>query len=432
MDTATQTKMTDLPESWAVDHIDTGPGNGLNVRAATQAALRAPLASLELADLAGPGTRICIALGDPGKHGAAQLEALAVLIETLRSAGVRPADIMLLASAAFLQWGGLDLPEDITVSIHDPADLRAFSALGSVDGVALEVNQHASGADLLIGIALLGTDDVWMTGSAGAVTHGLASAALRRDLDDGRFLDARVDPRGQAGLRRILREGARRAGLVFAIDMLIDSAGRVLALQAGAPQPVENALRMLAHTLRESDVGATYDVVVTDSRPRDLYQASLSAIALGLTPESALVRNGVMLMPVLPDAPDASDPDNTDANAFYAALSDSSTPTGVMALLRQRSLSRGEARAYLFAHVLENYPVIAVGMAEGAQPRHVIAARDMADAADLAESLSTHHGRRKLRALIVNNGQWTVPIATRDMRSDDDVVGELLRDLDLD
>ncbi len=256
----------------------------------------------------------------------------------------------------------------------------------------------------------------------------MASAFTQRELNAARFLDDQLSAvsTGQTEtlFSRVLRETARRAGLAFCVDVLVDETETPLVIRAGAPQQTIAALTLIANDLRAASVSTSYDLLIAEPGDTDLFHASAAAIQIGLTPDSALSRGGIMVLPVAPD--DALP--TGDAADFYGALANGDSSEEVIKLLRDKTLSRGQGRAYLLAHVLQRHPVITIGLdQQPGRPKHMTHVRDMAEAADFAEILL---GQRP-RALLLPNARRSVPVANRFQQSDDDVVDALLRDLDL-
>jgi len=70
---------------------------------------------------------------------------------------------------------------------------------------------------------------------------------------------------------------ARRAGLAFCLDVVTDDQGRVVAIEAGAPDDVLRALVAVGERLYTRPIAKQYDIVIAGvGKPKDvnLYQAS--------------------------------------------------------------------------------------------------------------------------------------------------------------
>lgn len=415
-----------LPDDWRVESIAAPDAIPIHDLLGTiQDALDRPLGSLPLIDLAGPGTRVCIAVGNVGTDHRVALDAL---LTTLHSNGVLPADVIVLAVAP--GFDPLTLP--VAQAVHDADDRRVLDDLGRYEGVPFTINHHAVDADLLIGLGTLHLDDLLHDAATSRlIAHDLAGSATQNELADTRFLDDLISPwRNEESIYdRVVREGARRAGLVFSVEMLFDQHGRTVAVKAGMPRQVNAELRLIAHTLREAAASRAADLLVADVGPVGFYSAARTPIHIGMAPDAALVRGGIVVLPDLQAESPAEPSEAAEIDAFYDALDLGANSEEVIRHLSGRTLRPGEARAYLLAHVLQRHPVITVSAAGARPARHIIAARDMFEAAELAETLL---GRRPY-TLLLSRALSTLPVASRfaQPESAEDSLGSLLDDLDL-
>jgi hypothetical protein len=426
MNEETTTRDIPLPDDWRVEYVSAPAASPINdLPAAVHAALDRPLGALSLVHLADAHARVCIAVDAIDEP---QRSALDVVLDALLTAGVPAASITaLVAPPGFAPH---TLP--IAQQIHDFTDRRLVDDLGRCEGVPLSVNHNAVDADLLIGISALHLDDpLRSSGSQRFVAHDMSGVETHNELNDTRFLDEMFTPWAGADrlYDRIVREGARRAGLVFVVDLLLDECGRPLAVKAGTPTLVDAELGLIAHTLREAAATRPADLLVADVGPVGLYSAVRAPIHLSMTPDAALVRGGIVVLPDLHRdvAHNAAEIDEIDA--FYDALDIGADSEEVIRHLRGRSLGPGESRAYLLAHALQQHPIIAVS-ADGARTaRHLIPARDITEAAELAETLL---GRRP-HTLVLSRALSSLPVASRfaQPESADDLLDGLLDDLDL-
>ncbi len=398
-----------------------------DTEAAIRAALEQPTAALPLRHVAGPDSRVCIATQTTAPD-SLNATLLFAALEVLLEAGVPAQRITVISADApdasvhdrFMRAG-------VRVITHDPRNFGSVSPLGHYEGVNFEVNHHAVEADVLIGISVMRLDGGHRDNSSSAViAMDMGSVSTQRELRAARFLDERVAPahKGEAMFERIVREGARRAGLTFAIDALVDETGRLLLIKAGAPPAVAADVLLGAHTLREAPTDKTYDLLIAEPGAASIYSASRAAIQIGLAHDSALMRGGVMLFPVDPALAEENDGEYAQ---FVGALEAGGSTADVIRQLANRALEPGEDNAYLLAHVIQRHPVIAVGLDASESPRHILGARTMAEAAELAETVLGH----KPRVMVLPRALSAVPVASRFRRSDDDVVDDLLRDIDL-
>lgn len=421
------TKSIGLPGNWSVDYAEQPVQIALpDVRGAAQLALRAPLATLPLEDLVETGGSACIVVD---ALTADAIEVVRAVADSLLEAGVQRDHMTVLLAAGAAPSDDLALRQ----IAHDPEDQREFDDLGVYEGVPLLLNRHAIEADLLVGVGAFSIDSSAPDqGSTFTVAHGIAASATRRDLNAAGYLDAhfglnQVDT--GLSLTAITREIARRAGLVFAVDRLVDNAGRTLAIKAGAPMAVQNELTLVAHDLRSIPLVGDYDVLIAETPMASLYQAGRAAVQIGLTPDNALQRGGIMILPV--DAPTDADVGD-DAAAFYDALGAGNDSEDVIKLLGGRALTPGIDNAYLLAHVMQRHRVVTImagsgDLASALTAKHFVHVGSMREAADFAEIAL---GRRP-RALVIPRADNAVPVTTNAARNEDDVVDALLQDLDL-
>jgi hypothetical protein len=406
-----------LPSEWHAESVDAYPTEPLaNLRADIAAQLTNPLAALPLTDLCGVTTKVTVVC-DAAPHRNTLSALLGGVLKELESAGVPPEQVTVLIPSQMDKFGAGDVAllglvgsyaSRIHPIRHDPDDVRELDDLGSFEGVQLAVNYRAVEADLLIAISVAKIEDYTRKGgSNAAVAVGMSGLATMREVRTTRFYDDRVDAPAYARplFERVVREGARRAGLVFAVDALEDANGCVVAVRAGAPNAVNDALTELAMTMRDAPVASpTYDVVLAEPGPRNpfgLFDASRAAISIGLMVNPVLMRGGALILPI-----GRSDGDTATSRAFFEALTNAAEPEMVIQQLQGRSLDMGEARAYLLAHVMQRHHLIAAGRQEQlARDSHFVPASSVREAAELAESFA---GRRP-RALIVRNPLRTSP-----------------------
>lgn len=414
-------KIEDLPANWQVEHVDViAPSPLARTDDEIEAQLSNPLNSLPLTDLCSANTRVVIVCDEAPQLGTRR-SILQRLLAQLEQAAVDPAGITVLIAAPTDDASATASPpivelegygHRIAVVQHDPTDRQELDDLGSYEGVPLTINYRAVEADLLIAIRVIQPEaDGVCTGSCATITLGVGGTATRRELCTTRFYDDRVEP--SAGDRplfvRVVREGARRAGLVFAVAALEDATGRALAVRAGAPISVDDAIAELAASLREASVSLpAYDIVFAEVGPCppagvDLFDACRAAINISLAPQSVLLRGGPLILSV-----DRVEDEAAPAHAFYDALTNVPSPELVIRQLTGRSLSVGEERAYLLAHAMQRHRIVVAGPQRDSLVRnsHFLSSPTLREAAELAENFVGKHPR----ALVVHHALSTLPV----------------------
>lgn len=416
-----------LPTQWQIEQTDITAAVPLAaVDEEVETRLSNPLNSLPLTDLCGANTDVVIVC-DRAPRDEARLAILRGVLSHLERAGIAPERVTLLiaalndeiptdiasppdAKSALDRLG--DYASRIHIVQHDPEDVRELDDLGNFEGVPLTINYRAAEADLLIAIyAMQLDDDAYCAGSCATITLGVVGTPARRELRTTRFYDDRIEPSAHdlPILQRVLREGARRAGLMFAVGALVDAEERPLAIRAGAPVNVDDALADLSCTLRASNVGApSYDVVLAEPNwsgraGGSLFDASLAAIHISLGRNPILMRGGPLILPI-----ERREDDSATARAFYDALTNAPSPESVIKQLQGRSLQAGEARAYLLAHAMQRHRLIIAGPQREHLTRdlHLLSSSSVREAAELAENFTGRHPR----ALIVRHALSTTPV----------------------
>lgn len=408
-----------LPPGWQVEFTESQRTEPLqDLAAEVEFRLDNPLGTLPLTELCGPNSRVVI-VSDAVPRQESRATLLHAVLRRLERAGVDPDRVtLLIPSEANGHIHSDDAPVAgtrgyagrIHVVRHDPDDLRELDDLGTYENVSLLVNYRAVEADLLIALGTLDLEsDARDSGSAGLMAAGLTGAATQRELRTTRFYDDQVEAPGFALplFHRVSREIARRAGLAFAVDVIIDAQGCALAVRAGAPNAVNDTLMREMYAMRDASVKSyAYDVLLPQSEQRSgLYDASLEAIRMSLMRNSVLVRGGSLILPI--DSWADGHEDSEASRAFYDALTNAPSPDRVIEQLQGRSLKKGEDRAYLLAHVMQRHHVIAAGASREqlARNSHFVPSKDVREAGELAESYAGH----RPRALVVRHSRRSLP-----------------------
>ena len=377
-----------------------------NLQLVVEHALAHPLSALPLMDLCGPGSRVTVVIAIAGsEHDAANAFMAPALLRELEAAGVRDQDITLLIPNVLHSPSS---PENKLASLgdgivgryhlvdHDPSNLAELDDLGNFQGVPMQVNYRAAEADLLIAIDVV--EPHYYAGYSGGtktVSIGCAGESTLNEIRTARFLDdlAIHPPDTPDNLTlQVERELARRAGLRFALNAVVDANGRIMAISAGAPIAVHSMLVEFAHTLYEVNVRhSDYNIVIAgdgQARRGSLYHASRNAVAIGLLPEPVLVKGGVIILPAHCTGGGMLD---TREQQFYQALAGATDMNTVMRQLSERGIRTGEQRAYMLAQTMitQKFHIIVVGVdcADLVRDCGLIAAHNMLEAASLAETI---------------------------------------------
>ena len=349
---------------------------------------------------------------------------LPALLQELSSAGVKDQNITILIPNGLHQLSTAEekrqsLGEAIVsryrVVDHDASNQAELDDLGTFEGVPLQVNYHAVEADLLVAVDVV--EPHYYAGYSGGnktISTGCAGEATLNEVRAARFLDdLSVHPADTRDnlLQMVGREIARRTGLMFVLNAVVNVDGQIVAVSAGAPNVVHDTLVEFARKLYEVYVPRDdYNIVITGSgtsKVRTLYHASRAAVAIGLAQDPVLVKGGVIILPVRCNTTSEAD---TRERQFYEALSGATDMNTVMLQLSQRGIRSGEQRAYMLAQTMiaQNYHVVVVGADCGDLARDcgLIPANDLLEAANLAETIVG----RSPRVLMLPHAAHLIPI----------------------
>lgn len=388
---------------------------------AIRRALAEPIGCSRLGDMARPGDRACIIFTDATRASPDHL-LIPALLEELHRAGVSRDDITLLCGIGMhrpstyeekVQKLGAEIVEQYRVLDHAPLDPEMLVDLGTTEGgIPLSVNRLAYESDLVIATGLVephqyagysGGRKTLAVGAAGEAmieyTHGPAMV----DHPDTRLGKIEGNPFHEA-----VTEAARRAGLRFILNVILDDDNAIVAVGAGAPEPAFEYLVDRARSIYEAPIDQQFDVAIGGvGYPKDanLYQASRAASYLYFAP-TPVVRDGGVL--IIPARCQEGAGEGLGEQRFLEAMRSAPDVGFILQDARAHGYKPGQQRAFVMAKVLEKCPVIIVG----AEDPDVVSQAKMIPAATMEEALE-RAGRllgRELDVLIVPHALHTLPV----------------------
>lgn len=267
---------------------------------AIREALRQPRGTPPLADLARAGDRVCLVVPDATVACPSRLLA-PPLVTTLERAGVAKEELTILIATGARRPStpaekeellGTEIVQRYKVIDHDARDTAWLVDLGEgAAGVPLAVNRRAVQADLLLAVGLVEPDPLTgFSGGAATVALGCAGVATLAAVD-------RLAANGGTGaVGELIREAAQRAGHRFALDVALDTAGRIVGVAAGAPARVHDELAARVGDWYRAPVDRRYDAAVLGlGWPYDL---TLARALRTVLPYAPVVRaGGVLVLP---------------------------------------------------------------------------------------------------------------------------------------
>ncbi len=406
-------------EATVVHH--TAVGSLGNVSSSIRSALGDPLGSPPLRDLARPGDRVCIVVTDTTRPCPDHL-LVPALLEELAAAGVEKGNITLLVGVGMhrptteeekRQKLGKGVAEEYDVQDSDPLDTEKLADLGLTSGgIPAVVSRVASEADLLIATGVVephlyagysGGRKTVAIGAGGERTIELTHAPQMLDQPGTRLGRIEGNPFHQA-----IVEVARRAGLRFILNVVLDSTGGMVSVGAGEPEATFETLVERARGLCEVVVSQQYDVVIGGvGYPKDvnLYQASRAPTYLFFAPRPVVKKGGTMIIPARCQEGIGQ---GLGERRFHELMRSARDPEEIVETARREGYPAGGQRAFVVAKVLQECEVVVVG---SEQPGLVEEAK-MLPVADMSEAfqfVERKHGK-DAEVLVVPDALHVVPV----------------------
>jgi nickel-dependent lactate racemase len=412
----------ELPPSWQGTVVESRTARTVeDVPAAIADALANPTSSPPLRDLAAAGDTMCIAFTDITRASPDYLLVPPVLAE-LEMAGVRDEDITLLCGIGMHRPStpeekvaklGQAVVDRYRVIDNEPQNPEALVDLGITDsGIPLSVNKVAYEADLLIATGIVEPHQyAGYSGGRKTLAVGAAGEAMIAYTHGPHIVDHPGTRLGRIEgnpFHEAITEAARRAGLRFIINVVLDDMKRVVCVRAGEPETTFRELVGIAKTIYEVPVPQQYDVAIAGvGFPKDtnLYQSSRAASYLFFAPTPVVRPGGIFITPA-PCGEGAGD--GVGEQRFLAAMQDAPGVQTILDDARRHGYPPGQQRAFVMAKVLEQNEVIIVGAED---PDLIRSAKFLSEPTmeDAFRAVSRKLGN-DLDVLIVPHALLTLPI----------------------
>jgi nickel-dependent lactate racemase len=392
-----------------------------DVSAAIAEAIENPINSPQLRKMAQPGDKVCIVFTDITRTSPDNLLVPALLAE-LETAGVRDQDITLLCGVGTHRAStpeekviklGPEVVERFQVIDNEAQNPLALADLGTTEsGIPLSVHRAAYEADLLIGTGLVEPHQyAGYSGGRKTVAVGAAGEAMIAFTHGPEMIDHPGTRLGRIEgnpFHQALTEAARRAGLKFILNVVLDDHKRIVAVKAGEPEATFQLLVSTARQVYEVPVPQQYDVVIAGvGYPKDanLYQTSRAPSYLFFAPTPVVRENGLFIVPARCQEGVG---EGVGERRFYEKMKNAADMPSLLAEMRQTGYPPGGQRAYVMAKVLEKSQVVIVG---SDRPDVVRDCKMIpADTMDEALNMATSNLGGKLDVLIVPHALLTLPI----------------------
>jgi nickel-dependent lactate racemase len=399
----------------------------VDVESAITDVLAHPIGTPPLREMAKPGDRVCIVFTDITRASPDDLLVPALLRE-LEAAGIRDEDITLLCGIGMHRPStpeekvaklGREVVARYRVIDNEPQNPDALVDLGvTAGGVPVSAHRAAVAADLLIATGIVEPHQyAGYSGGRKTLAVGAAGEALIAHTHGPAFVD---HPGTRLGciegnpFDEAITEAARRAGLRFILNVVLDDEKRVVCVKAGEPVETHRQLVAFARSIYEVAIPHQYDVAIGGvGFPKDanLYQASRAASYLFFAPTPVVKPGGFLIIPARCEEGAG---DGVGEQRYLAAMRDAPDVQFILDDARQHGYPPGQQRAFVMAKVLERARVVIVG----SERPDVVVACKMTTAATMEEALALAASELgdDLSVLIVPHALLTLPVVDEDER----------------
>lgn len=412
----------DLPPGMRGRVVRSNPAAPIaDVPGAIREALAHPVEAPPLRELARAGDRVCVVFTDATRASPDHLLVPALLGE-LAAAGVREQDVTLLCGIGMhrpsttaervAKLGG-EVMARYRVIDNEPRNPQALVDLGSTSGgVPVKIHRAAAEADLLVATGVVEPHlYAGYSGGRKTVAIGAAGEEVIAHTHGPAFVDhpgTRLGRLAGNPFHEAVTEAARRAGLRFILNVVLDDEQQVVCVRAGAPEVAHRQLVQRARAIYEVEILHQYDVVIGGvGAPKDanLYQASRAASYLFLAPTPVVKPGGVLIVSARCEEGAGQ---GVGEQRFLAAMRDSPDVQSILCDARAHGYPPGQQRAFVMAKVLEQAQVVIVG----SECPEIVAACKMRPAATVEDALqmASQALGPDLDVLIVPHALLTLPV----------------------
>ena len=392
-----------------------------HVQGAIQDALNRPIGTAPLREMARPGNRVCIVFTDITRDCPDHLLIPAMLAE-LEQAGVRDGDITLLCGVGMhrpstLKEKAIKLGAEVAARYRvidsEPQNPAALADLGVTSGgVPVVLHRAAVEADLLIATGTVEPHQyAGYSGGRKTVAIGAAGEATIAHTHGPAFVDHPGTRLGRIEgnpFHEAVSEAARRAGLRFILNVVLDEDKCILRVTAGEPERAFQDLVAFAKSIYEVPIPAQYDIAIGGvGYPKDtnLYQASRAPTYLFFAPTPVVRPGGYFIIPARCEEGAGA---GVGEQRFLAAMRDSPNIRFILDNARRNGYPPGQQRAFVLAKVLEQAHIVIVG----SECPDLVAECKMIPAATMDDALEIAGAALgpDCRVLIVPHAMLTLPV----------------------
>jgi nickel-dependent lactate racemase len=387
-------------------------------------ALAHPVGSAPLREIAKRGERVCIVFTDITRTCPDHLLIPALLGE-LEQAGVRDEDITLLCGTGIHRSStqeekisklGAAVIVRYRVIDNEAQNPAVLLDLGTTSGgVPVQVHRAAVEADLVVATGIVEPHQyAGYSGGSKTLAVGAAGEALIAYTHGPAFVDHPCTRLGRIEgnpFHEAVIEAARRTGLRFILNVVLDEEKHILCVASGDPELAFQEMVTFAKSVYEVPIPHQYDIAIGGvGSPKDsnLYQASRAPTYLFFAPTSVVRPGGFFIIPARCEEGAGA---GVGEQRFLAAMRDAPDIQSILDGARRYGYPPGQQRAFVLAKVLEKNQIIIVG----SECPDLVSACKMLPAATMQEAieLAIKQVGTFCRTLVVPHALLTLPIIAR-------------------
>lgn len=296
---------------------------------AVKEALRSPIASKPLSEIAKPGMKVVVVVDDITRS-TPRRKIVPVVLNELNRAGIPDADIKVvialgthryLSPKEVVECVGEEVVRRVDVLNHEWMDEEKLVYIGETkSGIPVHVNKLVYEADLVVGIGCIiphlyagygGGAKIIQPGVCGEITTARTHV-----------LGALIGPENLLGnpdneVRREIEEVAKVVGLDFIVNVVLNGRGEVVKVVAGDMREAFREGVLVAEEIYKREIPRLADIVIVNSYPAllDYWQAIKGLVHAQL----GVKKGGTVIL--YTDCPDGISPTHGKVFEKYSKVS---------------------------------------------------------------------------------------------------------------
>jgi len=404
-----------IPDGVPVQWVESRKMNPVpDVRKAVEDALRRPIGSKQLRDMAKPGQTVALVVTDITRRLPEEI-IVPILLKELEAGGIAKKDITAVVATGThrpntpqeLQEKFGDVVNEILFINHDAYNPDGLVDLGhSPGGIPLIFNRAVAQADVRISTGVIETHLLaGYSGGVKSIAVGVAGeGTIGATHNYGMLQRTRIGIIEGNEFRKFLTEATQALGLHFIVNVVQTGKKEVVKVVAGDPVSAFHEGVKVARDLYEVEIDHAAEIVISGvsyPKSRDLYQATRSANAVIYGPKPVVRQGGVILIP-------APCEDGCGHPGYCEIMRRAEDVDDIIAISREEGFAAGEQKALILARILKCARIV---VTDCTLPVETLKELYLESVPTLQEALDQELRRNpKARVTLIPDGLLTLPI----------------------